>query len=260
MFLALLAVVVIVCIYMSIHFVLARQRGRLDMVDAVLGGAYIVAAVSSFFIGRGVLGWNMPVLITILVCIWAIRLGGHMWRRFRASRREDPRYKEFRKSWKQRLAVNAYLRLFIGRGLLVCVILLPVILVNLGGPVPAGRAAFIGFLVWIIGFMYEVVADAQLRQFQANKENKGKLMTEGLWFNSRHPNYFGEILQWWGIFLMALHAPHGWLGIVSPLTVMLMLCFVTGIPRVEQRFAERPGWSDYKKRTSVLIPLPKKIL
>ena len=102
-----------------------------------------------------------------------------------------------------------------------------------------------------------MIGDEQLRRFKQNPENKGKLITTGLWAWTRHPNYFGEAVLWWGIYLISLSADPGrfWL-IFSPLVITLLLLFVSGVPMLEKKYEGREDWEAYKRRTSKFFPLP----
>ena len=111
-----------------------------------------------------------------------------------------------------------------------------------------------GLIVWMVGFVFETVGDLQLEAFVAH--NPGKLMTKGLWKYSRHPNYFGEMTQWVGIGVMALSVDYGWVSLIGPFVITYLLLFVSGIPPAERRSSKRPGWDDYKRRTSAVVPLP----
>lgn len=114
-----------------------------------------------------------------------------------------------------------------------------------------------GFVLWLIGFFFETVGDAQLDAFIKNPENKGKIMMSGLWKYSRHPNYFGESTMWWGIALMSLGLSALPLyGFVSPLLITYLLLYVSGVPMLERRWEGNPEWEAYKARTSVIVPLP----
>jgi len=118
----------------------------------------------------------------------------------------------------------------------------------------------VGVLVWLVGFIFEAVGDRQLARFKADPANKGRVMDRGLWAYSRHPNYFGEFLIWWGFFLITLSTPAGWWTIVSPLIVTVVLLKMTGIPLTEDNIRKsRPAYNDYIKRTSAFIPwFPRK--
>ena len=120
--------------------------------------------------------------------------------------------------------------------------------------------AIIGFLVWVLGFSIEVAADVQKSRFSANPENKGKFIQTGLWSRSRHPNYFGEIVLWAGVAIIALPVLSGWqwIAMISPIFVTLLLTRVSGIPLLEKKADQKWGgqedYETYKKSTPVLIP------
>lgn len=250
--------------YITIVFVVAQVIGRMDIVDVAWGGAFIVIALSSYMFGSG---GALQTLVTVLVLVWGIRLGYYIFRRILNSKKEDERYSDMRKKWRENVAVNAYFRVFLVQGLLAVVISASVIAINLYEPTALdtffganeiGVAALFGTLLWLVGFWFEAVGDAQLKAHLANPENKGKLMTSGLWRYTRHPNYFGEATQWWGIWVISLSVPLGWMTIIAPLTITLLLVYVTGVPLTEQRFEGRKGWKEYRARTSKFLPLPPK--
>jgi len=117
---------------------------------------------------------------------------------------------------------------------------------------------YLGLFVFIIGFAFEAGGDFQLARFKKNPNNKGKVLKTGFWKYTRHPNYFGEVTQWWGLWLIAINAPNSWLSIVGPLTITILILKVSGIPMLEKKMAENPNFIEYKKRTSAFIPLPPK--
>jgi len=123
-----------------------------------------------------------------------------------------------------------------------------------------GIFALIGFLIWIFGFAFEVIADSQKNRFRANPDNKGKFIHTGVWSRSRHPNYFGEITLWIGVAIIALPILRGWqwVTLISPVFVTLLLTRISGLPMLEKRADDKWGgqqdYEDYKKRTPVLIP------
>jgi steroid 5-alpha reductase family enzyme len=118
----------------------------------------------------------------------------------------------------------------------------------------------LGFFVWAVGFFFEAVGDWQLTRFKANPENREKVMNQGLWAYTRHPNYFGECLIWWGLFLVTLTSLGNIWTIISPLTITILLLKVSGVTRLEKGIVEtRPKYKDYVKSTSVFVPwFPKK--
>jgi len=114
----------------------------------------------------------------------------------------------------------------------------------------------VGLLLWLTGFYFESVGDWQIDRFIRNEANRGKIIQEGLWRYSRHPNYFGEITMWWAIFIIALGSPYGVFGVIGPVIITFLIVFVSGIPLAEKAIESMPGIEDYKRKTSVLIPLP----
>jgi steroid 5-alpha reductase family enzyme len=135
---------------------------------------------------------------------------------------------------------------------------MPVLLINKHAGASLGLLDLVGVAVWLLGFYFEAVGDAQLARFIKDPANKGKLMQNGLWAYTRHPNYFGEVTQWWGIWLIALFVPSGWLAIIGPITITFLILKVSGIPMLEKKMAEHPDFAEYKRRVSVFIPLPRK--
>lgn len=250
----LLIILAFTLLFITLVFAVAMKLKRLDVVDIAWGGAFIVVAKSSFFLGAA--QGELQLLTSLLVIVWGLRLAYTIFVRFKNAKREDPRYTELKKKWPGSLYLNAYGRIFATQGLLAVVVSLSVIVINLSEVTDIGSYALIGALIWLIGFYFEAVGDAQLKNHLADPENHGKLMTSGLWRYTRHPNYFGEATQWWGIWVIALSVPYGWVTILAPLTISYLLLAVSGIPMTEKRFVGRPGWAEYKARTSAFLPLP----
>lgn len=252
-------VLLTVIVFMTILFVLSRLLKRTDVVDAAWGPAFVIAALAAFTLNpyQVGFGWNVQTLVTLLVTIWAARLGLIITRRL-LTQSEDKRYVELRKHWKGSVILNTYARVFLLQAILATLISSAVIHVNLSEATDISTWAIGGLVVWMIGFFFETASDYQLRRHIANPANKGKLMTGGLWKYTRHPNYFGEATMWWGIFLIALSTPYGWLTLVTPVIITYLLLFVSGVPMTEKSFEGRPGWADYKRRTSMFLPLPPK--
>jgi steroid 5-alpha reductase family enzyme len=135
---------------------------------------------------------------------------------------------------------------------------LPILIINKNGNGGLNLLTAIGFAVWLVGFYFESIGDKQLNQFIKNPNNKGKLMNSGLWRYSRHPNYFGEVTQWWGIWLISINAINGIFGIIGPITITILILFVSGVPLLENKYKGRKDFEEYKMKTSAFIPLPPK--
>lgn len=243
-----------VLIYTTVVFFIYLKVRRLDIADAAWGGIFIGLALVSYGIGRA--GF-LQLLTTLLVCIWGSRLSYYIVGRLRNTR-EDARYVAMRARWKGSEVTNAYVRVFLAQGILGTIIALVVVVINLSAVTQVGVIAYMGIAVWVVGFLFESIGDAQLKKYLRDPRHRGTIMTAGLWRYTRHPNYFGEALQWWGIWIIALSVPFGWLTIVSPLAITCLLLFVSGVPLAEKRFEGRPGWDEYRQRTSRFLPFPPK--
>jgi steroid 5-alpha reductase family enzyme len=116
----------------------------------------------------------------------------------------------------------------------------------------------LGVVVWLGGYFFQSVGDRQLAIFIAKPENKGKLMTQGLWAYTRHPNYFGEVMMWWGIAILGFANGFGvvipLIGLISPLVVTWLLRYVSGVPLLEKHMKTKPGFSEYEKTTNIFFP------
>lgn len=199
---------------------------------------------------------TVQVVASLLVLAWAVRLGGFLFRRILRIK-VDHRFDEMRDD------PLRFARFWFLQALTVVVVVLPVsYLLDLEQPPSFGGWAVAGAAIWLTGLLVEAVADAQKSASKAR--NEGRFVDSGLWHYSRHPNYFGEILLWWGIFVYAVPALRGWAWLVAagPLFITLLLLFVSGIPLVEKnaekRYGDDPAYREYKRRTSILVPLPPK--
>ncbi|MBW4061375.1 DUF1295 domain-containing protein [Candidatus Saccharibacteria bacterium] len=243
-------------IFMTLAFAVAQWRKRLDIADIAWGLVFIVIAVTSYAVG----GTNStrPLVMTTLVTLWGLRLSAHIFLRFIRKPDEDRRYAVMREGYVKHPVLLPYFKVFISQGLLALVITLPLTIACTTSDYYFGWLSGVGVFIWGIGFFFETLGDSQLMMFLGNKRNKGKLMTTGLWSLTRHPNYFGEITQWWGIGIIALATPYGWIGLLGPLTITFLIVKVSGVPLLEQAYAGRPDWEAYKAKTNKLIPWRRK--
>lgn len=194
------------------------------------------------------------ILLTALVIVWAIRLGTFLFRRIKKAGKDD-RFDEIKPDFFR------FLNVWTIQGLWIT-FTAAAALVAITSTTRKGLDAFaiVGALVWVIGFAIEVTADSQKSKFNADPSNKGKFIQAGLWARSRHPNYFGEIVLWVGIAIIAIPVLQGWqwVAMISPLFVTLLLTRVSGIPLLEKKAEAKWGgqadYEEYKKTTPVLIP------
>ena len=195
-------------------------------------------------------------LITLMVVIWSLRLGIHLWKRVMGHHPvEDGRYQELRKGVKGHESFF-FFWFFQAQALLLTLLSIPVLLANFDCRVGLCFSDILGFLIWMVAIAGESVADNQLARFQANPSNRGKVCSVGLWRYSRHPNYFFEWLIWVALFVFAFPAPWGWTTIYSPILMLYFLLRVTVIPYTEQQSLRSRGeaYRAYQSTTSPFIP------
>lgn len=247
---------VFVFIYMSAWFGLSLWLKRKDVIDIAWGAGFIFLAWASLSFRELPLD-ERAYWILFLVSLWGMRLSFHTVRR-NLSKEEDWRYHNWHDGSGCKRALCSFFQIFMFQGALMMIIGLPVVyglrLISL----PLFSVNYPGLVLMLFGLFLEIVADQQRYNFLKKPVNKGKLISSGLWRYSRHPNYFGEILFWWGLYLLVLGAPKSWMLIISPLTITYILLFVSGLP-MEKRYHGRPDFEEYRRRTSALIPwIPKK--
>jgi steroid 5-alpha reductase family enzyme len=222
--------------------------------DLTGGITYILVVMTAIAFSPSVDGRSL--LLLSIVAIWAIRLGTFLFSRIRAEG-EDRRFREMKTSFPRFLLTWTLQGLWVTFSLAAALAAITSTV-----QVELGAYAMVGFLVWVLGFGIEVIADRQKSQFRVNPENKGKFISTGLWSWSRHPNYFGEIVLWIGVAIIAIPILSGWtwLMLISPVFVIILLTRISGVPMLEVRADEKWGgqadYEAYKSRTSVLIPLP----
>jgi steroid 5-alpha reductase family enzyme len=246
-------------IYMLFLWPISLIKKDASIADIFWGLGFVIVAWISFFVTDGYI-WRKLIIVS-LASVWGLRLSIHIFSRHRG-KGEDPRYQAMRahhgeKFWWRSLFTVFGLQAF----------LLWVVSITLQMPQMwafPGRLTWLdgmGVFIWGVGFLFETVSDWQLSRFIADPKNKGEIMTRGLWSCSRHPNYFGESLVWWGLFVMTLATPYGFWAIISPLTITYLLVKVSGVPMLEKAMLdmEPVKYRAYMKQTSAFIPwLPRR--
>jgi steroid 5-alpha reductase family enzyme len=250
-----------VALMMHIAFFLALRWKRNDLADVIWGPGFVVlgagAWVSEFLQGNFYWTWRMILAFSFL-CIWAFRLFFHLGLRTWRKETEDWRYQEMRERWKEKWKWNTYLWVFLFQGALMFLVGLPVVEIFRARPESFNFSFYLGVLLWLIGFLMETISDSQLKAFKSRPENKGRIMSQGLWSWSRHPNYFGDSLQWWGLFWLISTGLGNVFALIGPVLMTFLLLKVSGVPLLEKQMESRPGWDEYKRRTSLFFPWPPK--
>ena len=229
-------------------FIFAASYKSDKVTDLSYGLSFIILALYSIFT-RGTF-YLTQIIITVMILVWGLRLAGYLFIRILKIKR-DKRFDGIRENFVK------FASFWIIQALSVWIIMLPATFVLNSADLPLTTLSYIGISVWTIGFLIETIADHQ--KFTFKNKNKGFINT-GLWKFSRHPNYFGEITLWWGLFMVIIPYLSGlyWLTILGPLFITFILLFVSGIPILEKRYNKKYGhlteYQEYKKKTSILIP------
>ena len=237
---------------MIIGWLISLRYRNVTIVDSLWGLGFVLIAWITFFLSEGFPGRN--ALIGILAAVWGMRLSIYLSKRNWGAG-EDPRYREWRKKSGERFWVVSLYKVFLVQAIFLWVIALVLQFGQLS-PKPDQFVwlDLLGVFIWVIGFSFEAVGDWQLARFKANPDNKGRVMDRGLWAYTRHPNYFGEFLIWWGFFLFVI--PTGaWWGMVSPVLLTCLLLKFSGVAMLEETIVDRrPGYRDYMASTNAFLP------
>ncbi|WP_081167567.1 DUF1295 domain-containing protein [Lactococcus garvieae] len=227
-------VLIVLLAYFICWFIIASHKKNYGLINIAWGGGFVLTACLSFLLNAQITMQNRAILV--LVALWGVRLFVHRAKQVWDKPEEFP-YKSIHKRWGIKFPkTKAFFTLFMVRYFLVIIISLPIIQSNYRPAPQIFWWQLIGVLIWITGFFFEVIGDRQLKSFKRIPENKGKLLTTGLWSLTCHPNYFGEAICWWGIFLISVTRwADIWL-IISPIFVTFLLLFVSGVPPIEQKY------------------------
>lgn len=233
---------------------LASLRKRdAGIIDAFWGPAFMLLAWLYFGLGSQTI--FRQLLMPVLVSCWGLRLSFYIiWRNW--GHGEDPRYAAMRAKYGSKFPWLSLIIVFWFQGLLAWIIAAPLWKVQVvEGPPGLNWLDALGTLVFFVGLIFETSADLQLARFRANTANRGKVLDRGLWRCSRHPNYFGEALVWWGLFLVVLSTPGAWWTVLSPVLITFLLLRVSGVTLLEDSLKRsKPGYREYTERTSAFIP------
>jgi steroid 5-alpha reductase family enzyme len=222
-----------------------------SIIDSFWGTGFVIVYWIYFTLARPAAA-PRPLLLGVLVTVWGLRLSIHIFTRNRG-KGEDFRYAQWRAEEGPRWWWLSLMRVFLLQGVLLVIISAPLLAVQFDSAA-LSLLDWAGVAVWLVGFFFEAVGDAQLAYFKAQPGNKGKVMNRGVWRYTRHPNYFGDAVQWWGFYLIAA-AAGGWWTIFSPLLMTFLLVRVSGAALLERSLMlRRPGYQEYVESTSEFIP------
>lgn len=256
-------------LYFTAWYIVGIILKNAGIVDVGWGAGFVLLAAFQWVKTPTPFG----LFLLVPVFLWGTRLAFHIGKR-NFGKAEDFRYAAFRKDWGKSYYLRSYFQLFMFQGLLMGIISMPFLF---GMQVIAIKRAlssfyidsfaglltvlqplfYVGLIICFGGLLYESVADRQLKKFTEQKENRGRLIKTGLWKTSRHPNYFGESVFWWGLYLMALSYGAPWWSFVGPLTITLIIRFVSGVPMLEKRLEKKAGYAAYAAEIPIFVPFLK---
>jgi steroid 5-alpha reductase family enzyme len=251
----LIAAITIMCVMVA-TWLLSLALKNASIVDIVWGLGFVI---TSWVLALTIDGDSTrQILLAVMVGAWGLRLGGYLAKR-NIGHGEDWRYKAMRKKKGARFGLISLVTVFGLQGVLMWVVSLPVMFGNSDATPGVGPLAVIGVMVWAVGLSFEAVGDWQLAKFKKDPNNAGKVMQTGLWSLTRHPNYFGDALLWWGIGIVGAETGTGVVGFIGPVVMTVFLLRVSGVPMLERSLMKRrEGYAEYAARTSAFIPRPPK--
>lgn len=223
-----------------------------SIVDIFWGTGFVILVWLYFFITDG--DEMRRLLQAAIVTIWGLRLSGYIgWRNIGEG--EDKRYQKWRNEAGDSWWWQSYFRVFVLQGIIMWLVAMPLLAAQYyGGPDELIFLDILALILWVIGFAFEAGGDLQLARFKATPENEGKVMDRGFWHYTRHPNYFGDAVQWWAFYLLAL-AAGGWWTIFSPIIMQFLLMRVSGVALLEKALKDKkPEYRDYIERTPAFYP------
>ena len=243
----------LVVIFISIAtWLVSLVRKNVSIVDS-LWSLMILATLVAYLVFAGESGLRTPLLVGLLA-LWAVRLSLYITVRNHGEG-EDRRYQAIRANNQPNFELKSLFVIFLFQGLLAWVICLPVV-AAVSGETPPGPLDYLGLALWLTGMFFEVVGDFQLSRFLKSRRGENDVMDKGLWRYTRHPNYFGEAVLWWGFFAFALSAG-AWWTIISPVLMTFLLLRVSGVAMLEKDIAgRRPAYREYIRRTNAFFPGP----
>ncbi len=253
---ALLVGLIVIVIFMAGCLSWAVRTQKLTVVDTAWGIGFILVSLSAALVSLGGDGHRiLPWILLAMTAGWGLRLATHLHLRNRG-KEEDPRYAEMSEADGRSFAQVAITRVFIPQGIAMFLVSTP-LMIGAQNEAISAPLLILGLVVWATGVFFESVGDAQLSTFKKDPDNHGKIMDQGLWRFTRHPNYFGDACVWTGIWLVVAGSLPGLVTIISPIAMTVFLTKVTGASLNEKGMKKtKPGYEDYVRRTSGFIPLP----
>jgi steroid 5-alpha reductase family enzyme len=236
---------------MIVFYLMAQSVKNNSIVDIGWGLGFVITTLVLIFSTEKI--YPSILILSLMILFWGMRLSFYIYMR-NVGKPEDFRYANWRKEWGTRQPWIAFYKVFMLQGFIMLIVASPVIIAFSKHSKYPDWIAITGLAIFLFGLGFEGAADKQMKRFKANPANKAQIITTGLWKYSRHPNYFGEALLWWGIGLYAFAVSGYWYCFISPLVISLMLRFVSGVPMLEEKYKDRKDFKEYAAKTSIFVP------
>lgn len=244
-----------VLVFFTLIYIWSLVKKDYSIIDIAWGmGFLIVLVVGQIYLKKTD---ARSIILSLMVLFWALRLSIYLYIRSKG-RSEDFRYLKMREKWGKWANIRAYFQVFILQGIILLIVSSPIILILEKSVSPLKESDLFAITIFLIGMGFESLADFQVMKFKSNPVNKGEILMEGLWKYSRHPNYFGEFLIWWGIFFLSMADGPIFFCLIGPSVLTFLLLKVSGVPMLEKKYSGNAEYASYKKRTNAFFPwIPK---
>lgn len=239
----------VVFVFMLVMFLIAQRLKDNSIVDIGWGIGFILITITCFFQSeQSTVQW----ITLTLFSIWGLRLSTYIYGRNKG-KPEDYRYAQWREEWGKNVVIRAFFQVFMLQGAIMLIVASPLYVI-FSQPLELKWNVYVAIAVWLVGFYFEAMGDYQMSKFKADPVNKGEVMRYGVWKYTRHPNYFGDATQWWGISLMALMSPYWYIAAIGPAVMHFFLVKVSGVAMLERKYKGNPKYADYIATTSAFMP------
>lgn len=242
-----LTILGILWIYFTLWYFGTTLAKNSSLIDIAWGLGFILVSITTQFL----YGNSSTLIFVFLVGLWGLRLAYHIFLR-NWGKPEDFRYTNFRNEWGKSYAIRSYFQLFLFQGVLTYVISLAFFMAQQNTLI-SYPMLISGVIIYVFGYLFESIADAQLKRHIETSKTKS-IIQSGLWKYTRHPNYFGEAVVWWGVFIVAIGYGAPLWTIISPIAINYFIRYVSGVPMLEKRMEKYPDFAEYKSKTPIFIP------
>ncbi len=234
-------------LYFLVWYGISIRKKDFSLFDLAWGGGVVLPAIIAFPFRMT----PIKILLITLILLWAIRLTVHLTERYRRVGK-DKRYQEMSQNWGKLWPIHGFFKVYLLQSTLACFVILPVLLLILSPADSIPMISYLGAFIAALGLLLESVADYQLKQFKLQK-SQIPFMREGVWKYSRHPNYVGEVIFWWGIWICCLPYIPYW-TVLSPIMMHLLIRYVSGVPLLENHWKKNPEFLSYEKQVPIFWP------